>query len=540
MQNETLQSQIDQLPEKTGVYILKGANSTIYVGKAANIKKRVKNHFQSADKNRRERMITELTEKIDYIITDTETEALIEENILIKTYKPRYNVQLSDDKTYPYLKINLAEDYPRLSISRRMKDDNAKYFGPYSDVGAMRNSIKSIRRAFPIRTCKKDLKKFNDRSCLYYHIGQCNAPCASKISKIDYNKIVKRLILFLEGRRDEVIRNLRSEMRDASINQEYEKAAILRNQISDLEKIMQKVRVILQSKENLDAIVLLRGDGSVCVQVLQIREGKILSSESFDLREANATEDLEVLESFLKQYYSKRMYLPDEMIINKRIHDQSIADWLSKRSNKKIMIKRPLENESKEILNIAEINAQAYLDQIKEAKEKATKSVFELKKDLKLDNAPEVIECFDISNLGVKEAVGSKIVFLNGVPHKKEYRMYKIRTISNQDDQAMIGEIVRRRFNRLVKDGGRYPDLVMVDGGIAQVRAAKKQLDDLSIEIPIIGLAKKWEHIYLPNGKIIELDESSMSSLLLQQIRDEAHRFAIRYHRKRREIAQKS
>jgi len=516
MQTKEMNSKIGKIPEKVGVYILRGPRDILYVGKATNIKKRVKNHIQSSKTRTREKKIVDSIKKIEYIVTDNETDALIEENILIKRYKPKYNVQLRDDKTYPYLKIDFSKDYPFLCISRRIKDDKGKYFGPYSDVGAMRNSIKSIRRIFPIRMCKKDLQKFNNRPCLYHRINQCIAPCAGEISPKDYNKIITQLILFLEGKRRQVIHNLRSEMKDASLRQNYEKAAILRDQISDLEKIMQEVRVVLSTNENLDAIALSRINNDNCVQVLQVREGKILSSESFEMKISNEVDDNEILESFLKQYYSRRMQIPDKLIVNLPIKDTTIAPWLSRKFNRKISIKKPRDKNLNNILIIAENNAQIYLEQTKKTQEKNAKALRNLKKDLKLNKIPRVIECYDVSNLGEKEAVGSKIAFYEGKPNKKEYRMYKIKTISTQDDQAMIGEIIKRRFNRLLKEDGRQPDLIVIDGGLLQVKVAKMELDKLKINVPVIGLAKKKEDIYLPNGEVLDLDRNSNSSLLLQ------------------------
>jgi len=535
MQTKEMNSKIDQLPEKIGVYIFRGSLDTLYVGKATNIKNRVKNHIQSSKTSKREKKILDSIKKIKYIVTDNETDALIEENILIKRFKPKYNVQLRDDKTYPYLKIDFSKEYPFLCISRIIKDDKGKYFGPYSDVGAMRNSIKSIRRVFPIRMCKKDLQRFSDRPCLYHRINQCIAPCAGKVSSKDYNKIVTQLILFLEGKRGQVIHNLRSEMIYASLRQNYEKAAILRDQISDLEKIMQEVRVVLSTNENLDAIALSRINKDNCVQVLQVREGKILSSESFEMKISNEVDDKEILESFLKQYYSRRMQIPEKLIVNLLIKDKTIAPWLSRKFNKTISIIKPRNKKLDNILEIAENNAQIYLKQSKKTQEQTAKALKNLKNDLKLNKIPKVIECYDVSNLGEKEAVGSKIAFYDGKPNKKEYRMYKIKTISTQDDQAMIGEIIKRRFNRLLIEGGRRPDLIVVDGGLIQVKAAKMELNKLKINVPTIGLAKKKEDIYLSNGELLELDRNSDSSLLLQYARDEAHRFAIRYHQKRRD-----
>ncbi len=535
-QFETIKSKIDQLPDQTGVYILKRGNSTIYIGKATNIRKRVQSHFLASKSNQRERMIINQANKIDYIVTKNETDALIEENILIKTYKPKFNVRLSDDKTYPYIKIDLNSLYPCLEITRRIKNDNAKYFGPYSDVGAMRNTIKIIRKIFPIRTCKNDLKKFKKRACLYYHIDQCCAPCLKKITKMEYNAMVNKLILFLEGKRNEVKQKIMSEMNAASIKQNYERAAILRDQFHDIEKTIQKVRVALPSNEDLDAIAIVKVEEKFCAQVIQVREGKIVSSESFDLKGAEDVAYQEVLESFLKQYYLKRAYIPEKLIVNKRISDSMIISrWLSEKCGKNVYIKKPLDKKLIGVLEIAEENAKTHLNQTILQRKKTVFSLRKLKSDLGLKKLPKLIECFDISTLGEKYPVGSKVAFLDGIPYKKGYRMYKIRTVLHQDDQAMIGEIVSRRFKRMLKENEKPPNLVVVDGGLAQLRAAKLRLDEFKIDIPIIGLAKRLEQIYLPDGKILHLDRNSKSSLLLQHIRDEAHRFAIKYHRKRRE-----
>ena len=536
---EPVGKQIENLPVKTGVYIFRGQNQVLYVGKAANIKKRVLNHFQNAQTDHREKKITEHTERIDYIVTENETDALIEENILIKAHKPRYNIRLSDDKTYPYVRINTKEDYPSLSIVRRTANDDTKYFGPYCDVGAMRNSLKTIRRLFPIRGCKRELGKIHQRPCVYHHIGQCCAPCTGGMSKEEYGKVVNHLILFLEGRMNGIIRGLRSDMSKASSKQDYEQAAVVRDRIQDLEKTVQHVTVVLPQSENLDAIEVYRGEEGVCAQVLQVREGKIMSSESFSLTLAEEAGDEEALESFLKQYYLRRTHIPDKLVIDKRIRDSKvIGEWLSKRTSKKIEIKKPSSAELRRILALARTNARTYLEQLGAIKKTAADSVSELGKNLGLNHPPRTIECFDISNLGEKEAVGSKIVFVDGTPNKKEYRMYKIRAVSGQDDPAMMGEIVRRRFTRLLKEKRDLPDLVVVDGGITQVKAAKRQLDQLAVDMTVIGLAKKSEQIHLPDGRILELDRDSASSLLLQHIRDEAHRFAVNYHRKRREKTQ--
>jgi excinuclease ABC subunit C len=342
-------------------------------------------------------------------------------------------------------------------------------------------------------------------------------------------------MLFLEGKINGVIQNLRSEMSASSLKREYEKAAILRDRISDLEKTVQAVRVVLPSNENLDAISLFRAKDAVCVQVVQVREGKILTSENFNLKAAEDATNEETLESFLKQYYLRRTYTPDKLILNKQIQDSAIANWLSAKSGKRTVVEKPSNRKLKAILDLALENARTHLEQLDLARNKAANALLELKNSLDLKRLPKIIECFDISNLGEREAVGSKIAFFNGMPNKKEYRMYKVRTVLGQDDPAMIGEIVRRRFTRLLEEKGAPRDLIVVDGGTAQVRAAKRQLDNLAITTPVIGLAKRLEQIFLPDGFIIESDRRSPSSLLLQHIRDEAHRFAITYHRKRRD-----
>jgi excinuclease ABC subunit C len=306
LQVEKIKLQVDRLPEKTGVYIFQGKGPTLYVGKAKNIKKRVEDHLRAAKTDNREKRIIAATEEIRYIVTATETEALIEENILIKAHKPLHNVRMSDDKTYPYIKIGTGEQYPRLSITRKITNADAKYFGPYGDVTAMRNALSTIRKIFPIRICGEGTYAAAKRPCTYYHIGQCSAPCASKITEAEYSSMINSLTLFLEGKLVHVIEEFRSEMTSTSMKHEYERAAILRDRIRNLEKTVQQVRIVLPSNYNLDAIVIYRGKESVCAHVLQITEGKIVSSENFDLRVAEEASDEEALESFLKQYYLKR------------------------------------------------------------------------------------------------------------------------------------------------------------------------------------------------------------------------------------------
>ncbi len=390
----------------------------------------------------------------------------------------------------------------------------------------MRNSLNTIRKIFPIRTCGRKTYAAATRPCTYFHIGQCSAPCAGKITTAEYSSMINSLTLFLEGRLTRVIRELRSEMISTSMKHEYERAAILRDRIRNLEKTVQPVRIVLPTSNNLDAIAIWRDKENVCVHVLQITEGKIVSSENFDLKAAEETRDEEALESFLTQYYLRRTYVPNRLILNRRIEDaQTLAAWLSRKSGTRVRINKPSDRKLRAILDLAIENARTYADQVTTAKKKAGDSLLELKNYLGLEKIPRTIECFDISNLGERNPVGSKICFYDGAPNKREYRKYRIKTVFHQNDQAMMGEIIARRFSRVLKEEETIPDLIVVDGGITQVLAAKKQLDSLGFTAPVIGLAKKQEQICLPSGTILDPDRNSKSSLLLQHMRDEAHRF---------------
>jgi excinuclease ABC subunit C len=534
MSKSNLEMQVKSLPQKTGVYILK-ADDVLYVGKASNIRNRVKNHLQAAKSNPRETMIIDNTKKIDYIITNTDVEALVEENILIKQYKPKFNIQLSDDKTYPYLKLSLDEEYPTLSVIRRPKNDKNRYFGPYADVAAMRQTLKTLRNLFPLRTCKLDPRKPRKRPCMNYQIGLCSGICAGLISKEEYNERVKELLHVMEGRPDLAIEKLKNKMLQASSNLKYEKAANIRDRIEALEKTLSKMTILFSKPIDLDVIGVAKTQTETCVQIMQIKNGKLVSSESFDMKAQNA-EDKEIVESFIQQYYSKRTFSPPEIIVSTKPDDSSIIqEWMFERFKIKTKISTGVRGQKRRLLKLAIENARSHLDELADKKRKALKGLKELQKILELDTLPKSIECFDISTLRGKSSVGSMISFLNGEPLKKGYRRFKIKTIVGQDDPKMIGEIIHRRYRRLLQEKSQLPDLIIVDGGITQLNAGRKSMLELGMELPIIGLAKQFENVYTPNSnRPILLPKNSEGLYLLQRIRDEAHRFAIAYHRKLR------
>ena len=540
MTQPSLEAQVAALPEKIGVYVMKG-EEVLYVGKASNLKERVKNHFQAAKTNLRESLIVNGTNKIDYIITTSDVEALVEENILIKQYRPKYNIRLRDDKTYPYLKLSLEEEFPTLSIVRRPKRDNNRYYGPYADVAAMRQSLTTLRRLFPLRACKYDLKKPRKRPCTYYQMSVCSGICAGMMSKEEYNERVKALLLVLEGKTELVIEKLRKQMVEASTSQEYEKAARIRDQLAALEKTLAKITVVFSKPVDLDVLGLAKSQSEACVQVLQVKGGRLISSESYELNASDA-EDNEIMESFIKEYYSRRIFSPPEILVSTKLGDTStIQEWMQEKFGSKTTILRRVRGQKHRLLTMAVENAKSHLEELVGKRQRALRGLQELQGALHLLDLPELIECFDVSTLTGRSSVGSMVTFRNGESLKSRYRRYKIRTVVGQDDPRMIGELVQRRYQRLLTEKSQLPDLVIVDGGSTQLISAERSLRKLGLELPVIGLAKRYEQIYVPaRTEPIELQKNSEGLYLIQRIRDEAHRFAIAYHRKLRSKAQTS
>jgi len=531
-------------PDKPGVYIMKDKrNKIIYVGKAVSLKNRVKSYFQS-QKNLPIKVVSMVSnvEDIEYIVTDSEVEALILECNLIKFHKPKYNILLRDDKQYPYIRISLYEPFPRIEIVRTVKRDGARYFGPYADVGAMREAIDVIKKIFPIRSCKKDLSQvpLDERPCLNYHIKRCMAPCQGWVREDEYNEMINNIILFLEGKRETLVKQLKERMHEAAENLDFERAAVLRNQILALEKVLEKQRVVSTDMIDQDIIAMARGSGNVCIQVFYVREGKLISREPFILNDTDDIDRREILTSFVKQFYNNSNFIPKEIILDEDIDDiDIIEEWLSRKKGSKVSVIIPKRGKKKELAQMVAENAIAYMEQMesKEDREKLRnkQALEELKEHLGLETLPYRIEGFDISNTQGTESVASMVVFEGAQPKKEDYRKFKIRTVEGPNDFESMREVIFRRFKRALSGDEKFqklPDLLLIDGGKGQLKYARDALRELGLShIPTIGLAKEFEHIFVEGQEDpIVLPENSEALYLVQRVRDEAHRFALSFH----------
>ncbi|MCR4431891.1 MAG: excinuclease ABC subunit UvrC [Tepidanaerobacteraceae bacterium] len=536
---------IASFPERPGVYIMKDKRGKIiYVGKAVSLKNRVRSYFQSS-KNLPVKVasMVPMIEDIEYIVTDSEVEALILECNLIKFHRPKYNILLRDDKQYPYIKITLNEKFPRLLVVRKVKKDGARYFGPYADAGAMREAIDVIRKIFPVRSCKKDLSEvpIKERPCLNFHINRCLAPCQGKIDVNDYNEIIKNIIMFLEGKQQTLIDILRQKMEKAAESLDFEWAAVLRNQILALEKVLEKQKIVSFDTADKDVIAMARGVGIVCVQVFFVREGKLVEREPFMLKNTEGAERKEILASFIKQFYDSASFIPKEIIVDEEVEDiATIREWLTRKKGSKVFITVPSRGEKKKLAQMVEENARSYLEQRESAecreKMKNRKALEELKAYLNLEEIPGRIEAFDISNTQGAESVASMVVFEDGSPKKQDYRKFKIKTVEGPNDFESMKEAVTRRFKRALEGDEKFkelPDLLLIDGGKGQLKYVREALRELNLEyIPTIGLAKEFEHIFVEDrDDPIILPRDSEALYLMQRVRDEAHRFAVTFHR---------
>lgn len=510
----------DIFPETPGVYIMKDKdNNVLYVGKAKVLHNRLRSYLNS-DNLRIIDMVSQV-EEVEYIVTSSEMEALVLENNLIKQYKPPYNVRLKDDKTYPYILIT-KERYPTLTITRRI-EDKGEYFGPYTSTQALRAVIHVIRRRFKIRSCIGDLSKFKN-ACLNYHIGLCSAPCINNSEAFHklYMENIKEAIRVLNGDNREIINDLKDEMFHLAGELNFEKAAVLRDQIIALEKTAEKQYVVSSKKIDADVFSLFNFKSKYNVVVLFVRRGVLIGLEDFDIE--NPGEE-DVLGAFVIAFYRNGNYVPPLVIVNQELKEQKlIEDWLSSRSQRKVSIKHPTRGELKRLLDIAEKNA---LERFNQKIVSIEDPLVSLKEILGLSKTPETIEGYDISNIRGKTAVGSMVVFKDGRPYKKGYRKFKIKTVEGPNDYAMLQEVLWRRLDN---DEWELPDLILIDGGLGQVGAVKEVLEAKGIDIPVIGLAKREEVIWFPEGNSLRLSRRSEALKLLQKIRDEAHRFAVKYH----------
>ena len=515
----------DNLPNKPGVYIMRDDTDTIiYIGKAKNLIKRVKSYFREKLDRPKTQILMSHFDSLEYIVTNSEKEALILEATLIKKHRPRYNIQLKDDKRYPYVKIT-DEEFPRLVITRNVTK-NGVYFGPFTDVGSVKQTVKFLKSLFKIRTCRN-----MNGPCLNFQIDLCFAPCGGNITKEEYSEIINKIDLFFQGKYSTIVKNLKKEMMEAAGNEEFEKAAVIRDQISSIEEIMEKQFVDLVDDDlDQDVIAIAPGENEVVVIIMPIRNGKIVGRDDFLMSKSQYDSSSEIIFAFIQQYYGYNRHIPKQILLDEDIDEKELLeDWLSDLRGNKVKIKVPQKGVKLRLVKMAKKNAEI----IKHQKKKMENSLIELKKYLKLEKMPHVIEGYDISNISGKFAVGSKVSFKDGKPNKKMYKHFRMET-PGPNDFAMMEELLTRRLKLI--DSDPEPDLIVIDGGKGQLGMACGVLEKLNLtHIPIIGLAKEFEEIYLPNTKRpIIIPKNNQALYLLQQVRDESHRFAITYHRKLR------
>ncbi|WP_407282924.1 excinuclease ABC subunit UvrC [Methanolobus sp. WCC1] len=530
------------LPALPGVYLMKDVSGdVIYVGKAKSLDKRVRQYFQSK-RNLSPKNVTLVKhiDDIEYIITDSEVDALVLEANLIKKYKPRYNVRLKDDKRYPYVKVTINSEFPRIFLTRRRLMDGAIYFGPYTNAKAIRTTLEIISRIFMLKQCKKKIEPGKTRPCLNYHIKRCMAPCKEGLDKEEYRRRVMEAVRLLKGETSGLLKDLDKKMRFFAENQDYESAAIIRDQIDSVKSISEQ-QIATSGTDDRDVIAAVSDEKAVYIQVFYVRQGSMVGKADFTLLGANTSESIEEsMAQFVKQYYQDSP-IPPEILVQYELPDSEIiVKWLCQRSGRDVRVHVPQRGDKKKLVEMAARNAEMSkrMAGLKSTPSESSIGALEALKDvLHLETLPLHIEGFDISNISGTNAVGSMVYFENGRPASSKYRQHNIKTVKGIDDFAMIAEVVHRRYSRLLKNKEPLPDLILIDGGPGQVGAAKSSLDSLGLDIPMIGLAKRFEHIITTKkgpDEVIILPHSSPALKLLMHIRDEAHRFAVSSHRRRR------
>ena len=537
------------IPKLPGIYIMKDCRGEIlYIGKAKSLKNRVRSYFQkSRHMPIRTRIFTDKVKDIKFLTTETEAEALILESNFIKKHQPRYNVLLKDDKHYPYLRLTTQERFPRLEVVRRVKKDSATYFGPYTMVKEIRETIRLIYKIFPLRQSKDRLDGTAiRRPCLNYQMGRCLAPCAGYPSEMEYSQIVQDVVLFLKGKNNELVKSLEKKMKLAAHQLNYEEAGVYRDKIRAVKTVLGKQKIVSISLEDQDILGYCRDHSQAMVQVLVVRNGKMVGEKIYKIKGLTDIDDNEILSSFLKQHYIDQILLPKEILLPHSIDDVLlISDWLSKKKKGRVRIEIPSRGKKKDLVRMAEENANFALRTELDKGELSLRSLDELKETLGLKYFPGVIEGFDISNISGKHAVGSVVVFKNGVAENSKYRRYKIADVKGIDDYAMLREVINRRYRRLLREKKAIPNLILIDGGLGHLSSAEKVIRELGLlgKVDLACIAKgkfrntiETDEILLPGKKQpIYFRENSPSRFLLQRIRDESHRFAISYHRKLRD-----
>ncbi len=515
------------LPDKPGVYIMRNRyDEVIYVGKSKSLKKRVKSYFKDKPDNTKNKVMMDHFKTLEYIITNTEKEALILEANLIKKYMPHYNVRLKDDKRYPYIKIT-NEKFPRVLITRNINQKSGQFYGPFTDATSLKKTVNFLKKIFKIRNCKN-----MDGPCLNSQIDLCLAPCSDNINQEEYSKLIDKINLFFQGKYTEIIKNLELDMESASENQEFEKASLIRDQIFSIKDIMEKQNVAFNKNINQDIIAGKYGDNIACIVVFSVREGKIIDKDDFLMTGVKNTSSENILTEFIKQFYSYNRHIPNEIILQYPIDEtELIRDWLKDIKGSSVKITIPKKGIKTKLIKMVSKNADIIYNQ----KEQVQNSMIELKKYLKLPKLPHIIEGFDVSNISGTNAVGSMVSFNDAKPNKKMYRKFKLKT-AGPDDYGMMKELLTRRYTKVANGEDIKPDLILIDGGKGQLNIAVDVLNSLKLnDIPVIGLAKKFEEIFIPQmDRPIILPKNSQSLFLLQRIRDESHRFGVKYHRKLR------
>ena len=534
-----IEEQLKMLPDKPGVYIMHDADDKIiYVGKAVNLKRRVKSYFRKTDKTERIKRMVSLIDHFEYIVVDNEAEALILECNLIKKNRPKFNVLLKDDKTYPYIKIDIKSDYPNVTITRKIINDGSKYFGPYANPGAAKEMLDFIKQKYKIRQCKNF--RSETRACLNYHINRCLGPCMGYVSKEDYRKQIDEIIDILDGKVDKVLKELEKQMIEESSKMNFEQAAYIRDRMLAIQRVNEKQKVSNITENNIDVIGIAKSEIEVCVEIFFVRGSKMVGREHYFFQDIREMEDKEIISGFIKQYYIDSQNLPNKIMIREELEDQqAIEQWLSKEAGRKVEIKSPQKGEKLRFVEMADNNAKITL----ENKERDRSEILvELKEVLGLDKLPRKIETFDISNISGEYMVAGMCVMVDGTIKRNMSRRFKIKTVLTQDDPKCMQEVVTRRLKHSIDNSnssgfGKLPDAIFADGGITQIRAIKQAVKSLELDIPIFGMVKNDKHqtraLINEQRQEFEISENLMN--LITKFQDEVHDTAISYHRKLRD-----
>ena len=548
VKSDSFKNRLKDVPKNPGVYLHSNLKKEIiYVGKANSLQDRLKYYFSpQLDATPKIKELMNNIHDFDFIVTETEQEALLLENQLIKKYQPKYNARLKDDKSYPYIKITKSEQFPQIIISRNPKNDKNKYYGPYSSISSVRQTLDLLSKIFPYRTCTKEITGKDKKACLEFDIGRCKAPCTGNSDQEEYEEIISSVEKFLSGKTSPIVKEIKNEMMKASNSQNYERAAVYRDRIKAIERILEKQKVSGLRYETFDLISCVKNDNEAMIIVFNIRKGNMIAHEKFRIERTDTTEIEEIIRLFLYDYYSKSIFIPNSILVSEYPSEKNIIqDFLENKSKKKINITIPVRGTKKKLLEMGTSNAKESLKQwqikwINDSK-KTKKALNDLQNELGLINLPNRIECFDISHIQGSNVVASMSVFENGLPKKSDYRRFKISEDKN-DDFAAMREVISRRYKKLLEKKdiskkldsfSKVPDLILIDGGKGQLSSALQVLLELGFSnIPIAGIAKREEEIFMPyNEDPIMLDRSSQGLYLIQRVRDEAHRFAITYHR---------